>query len=497
MALILRPGRWRTPPTYAVKLDETHALVDGCRLIDFVSPITNGSARLRAGWTTNDNTNMAIGRIYGGRAFRPGLVSSIANGNFTVPIRPAVIGFSDYSLAFEASHNSGDSALAFAFLSGGSGTTILSFRAGQGTSYWSGAFDFPNTGGWGNELKGGLAAVIQRSGGTDYTAFGRTGAGETSPTAGNQDLGTHTAVVIGRHPLGSANYVNTRVGFVAIWGKALGRGAAQDFLENPWQIFEPDLARTFHFFTAGAETRTATLSQTIEAVSVSASATVALTATSSIVLEGAQLSASAAVALVASANVTLDGATLEAAAAGIKTGTVDVTLDEATLEAFATVSISASVSVLLDGVTLQAEGGAANFAQVDTQLADVTLATSGVVATSASATATLDGASAAASGIVLVTGSAAVLLGADIVVADGAVLVQAALARTLDGVTLAATATASSPSEGTLDVTLDDVTLAMFASSNIVRTILTSDALVNTATASDALVNRATSSDSL
>lgn len=177
---------------------------------------------------------------------------------------------------------------------------------------------------------------------------------------------------------------------------------ARELAINPWQLFGADNDPVFYSL-AGGSNNTATLSSTLDAVTLTGVGAVTRSGTLAVTLDA----------------VTLAG--IGTAAVTNKTGTLAVTLDNATLTGIGGVTRSGTLSSTLDAATLSGAGtvavGTNRDGMLASTLADVTL--TGV----------------------------------------GAVTRSGTLSVTLDAATLSGIGSVGQPRTGTLSVTLDNVTL--------------------------------------
>lgn len=195
--------------------------------------------------------------------------------------------------------------------------------------------------------------------------------------------------------------------------------------KNPWQLFAPE-RRPLFFNTASGSNTTGTLSNTLDAATLTGVGNVTRSATLAVTLDAATL------------------AGIGTAAVTNKTGTLAVTLDTATLTSVGAVTRSGTLNSTLDAATLSGAGTVAVGTNRDGTLAstlgDVTLAGVGAVTTS---------------GTLAVTLAAATLAG----IGTAGQAITGTLAVTLDAATLAGIGSVGQPRTGTLSVTLDNVTL--------------------------------------
>jgi hypothetical protein len=165
-----------------------------------------------------------------------------------------------------------------------------------------------------------------------------------------------------------------------------------------------------------------------------------ISGSASITLDAVTLSSAATLAIAGAASKTLDNVTLSSAATLAIAGAAAITLGDTTLSGAGAIALSGAASITLDAVTLASEGvlSAPGTGQASITLADATLSAAGTLALASAAAVALDNLIASSSAAVALSGAAAITLGE---------------------VTLEAAGQASGPVSGEAAITFDDVTL--------------------------------------
>lgn len=162
-----------------------------------------------------------------------------------------------------------------------------------------------------------------------------------------------------------------------------------------------------------------------------------------------------------SASITLDALTCSATATLAIAGTATNTLAALTLSAAGTLALQATASITLGSLSLSSTGSLAVAGAASVTLAALTLTGAGTLAIAGSAGITLGDLTLAGTGTIAIAGAASVTLGSLTLASTGTLALAGAAAIVLDPVTLVATGTGQTltPITGTLDVTLDPLTL--------------------------------------
>lgn len=271
-------------------------------------------------------------------------------------------------------------------------------------------------------------------------------------------------------------------GHLHVWDRVLSESEVALLHEPPtqWDTLWVPVPRAYLFLGGGGGTGTASL--TLEAVTLSATGTLAIAGTAAPTLGAVTSVATGTVALAGTASPTLDSVTLAGTSGVAIAGAVAATLGDITLAATGAVALAGQVSATLGAVTLSAastllvqgvlavtldpitgalEGDLADSpgtGSLNGQLDPVTLTAAGVVALTGSASATFEAVTLTATGAVALAGQTAATLGAVTSTATGALAIAGVVTATLGEVTLAATG--SSGVGAILDATLAPVTLA-------------------------------------
>lgn len=156
-------------------------------------------------------------------------------------------------------------------------------------------------------------------------------------------------------------------------------------------------------------------------------------------------------------NVSLDSVTLSAAAKIAITGTLSSTLGNVTLASTGALALKGNLSATLGDVTLAATGSSAVSGTLAVTLADVTLASNGTLRIAATLASTLGAATLSSAAVLALKGNLSATLGAVTLAATGSSALAGNLSATLGAVTLSSTATL--PLRASLAVTLGQVVL--------------------------------------
>lgn len=185
----------------------------------------------------------------------------------------------------------------------------------------------------------------------------------------------------------------------------------------------------------------ASLISALGALTVSGTATVDVAGSESGTLDPVTLAGSGKVDVAASLSVTLGSLTVVGSATVDATGSESSTLDPVTVAGSGAVLVTASMSATLGALTVSAQGGSGGEGGLSSTLDPATVAGSAAVLVGSSLTVTLGSVTVSGSAAVVVSGSDASSLDPVTVAGQGTVLVSASMSATLGGVTLAALGT--------------------------------------------------------
>lgn len=291
------------------------------------------------------------------------------------------------------------------------------YSAANDTNTWGGAAAASDTTAIWSTARNGATAPIYK----DSTLFA------TNNNAANSNLPTYDILVgAGHNTSGTAQFPSTgKFGMAATANDLSITDVAN--LVTRWNTFKTDTAA----LVDGTE---GTLAVTLDAATLSATATVTIQGSTSATLAAAALAGTGTVLVQGTTSSTLAAATLAATGTVVAQATLGATLAAATLSASGTVAAQSSTGTL--AVTL----------------VDATLGSTAGALVQGTLGATLAAATLSAAGSLPIGGSVNSTFNAANLVATGAALIKATLGSTLSAATLSATA--ASPIQGTTNATL-------------------------------------------
>lgn len=174
-------------------------------------------------------------------------------------------------------------------------------------------------------------------------------------------------------------------------------------------------------------------------------------------LDAVTLSAAAKLAITGTLSTTLGAVTLASSADLPIVGTLSATLGNVTLASAGALALKGNLSATLGDVTLAATGSSALAGTLAVTLADVTLASNGTLRIAATLASTLGAATLSSVAVLALKGNLSATLGAVTLAATGSSALAGNLSATLGAVTLSSTATL--PLRASLAVTLGQVVL--------------------------------------
>jgi hypothetical protein len=206
------------------------------------------------------------------------------------------------------------------------------------------------------------------------------------------------------------------------------------------------------------------LSQTLGAITISGAGTVSVSGILSATLEGLGRSAAGGVSVSGTTNATLEGIGKSLAGAVGISGSAAKTLDGITIGAagsVGTVVISGALSITLDGITRSAAGQVAVAGTLSKTLDDITRSAAGQVAVAGTLSKTLDGITRSAAGTVEIKAAASLSLASVSGSILGTVAINGAGSKTLDSlITSIAGVVGNPPITGSLAKTLDGLAIS-------------------------------------
>lgn len=167
---------------------------------------------------------------------------------------------------------------------------------------------------------------------------------------------------IGSRGNGTTESFTGKVALTAVWDRALTDAEWASFVANPWQLFAPEKRPVFIGSAGGGANTTATLSNTLDAATLTGVGNVTRSGTLAVTLDAATLTGVGAVTTSGTLSSTLEDATLagvgSVAVGTNRDGALAVTLDAATLAGIGAVTTSGTLAVTLDAATLAGIGTA-------------------------------------------------------------------------------------------------------------------------------------------